>query len=193
MSSPTSHWQGIDRTALERIVDVAARAHGAEVAGLELRPEREGWVLRVYVEKAGATAGRLSSRDAAVDLELCANVSRELSPALDAMDLIPHAYHLEVSSPGVERPLRVERDFARFSGQKAKLKLREALEGQRVLLGVLDGVVDGNVRVLSNGHTYDVPFATIDSARLVFEFPSKAGPGHNRRDAKLSQTPLKRD
>src|SRR5579863_8673338 len=114
MPNTTSHWQGIDRTALERIVDVAARAHGAEVAGLELRPEREGWVLRVYVEKAGAAAGGLSTRDAGVNLELCASVSRELSPALDALDLIPHAYHLEVSSPGVERPLRAERDFARF-------------------------------------------------------------------------------
>jgi ribosome maturation factor RimP len=170
MSSSTSQLQAIDRAALERIVEVAARAHGAEVVDMELRSEREGWVFRVYVEKAGAAAQRLSTRDAAVDLELCASVSRELSPALDVADLIPHAYHLEVSSPGVERPLRSRQDFARFAGQRAKLKLREALYGQRVLVGALDGVVDDKVRVVDGRHAYEVPLASIDSARLVFEF-----------------------
>jgi ribosome maturation factor RimP len=170
MSNSTSQLQGIDRTALERVVELAARAHGAEVVDMELRAEREGWVLRVYVEKAGAAAQGLSTRDAAVDLELCANVSRELSPALDVADLIQHAYHLEVSSPGVERPLRGERDFARFAGQKAKLKLREALDGQRVLVGTLGAVANGNVCVTSGARTYEVPLSSIDRARLVFEF-----------------------
>src|SRR5262249_25200064 len=127
-------------------------------------------VLRVYVEKAGAASRQLSTRDSAVDLELCASVSRELSPALDIAGLIQHAYHLEVSSPGVERPLRGERDFARFAGQKAKLRLREALDGQRVLVGVLASVANGTVCVHSGGRTYEVPLSSIDSARLVFDF-----------------------
>jgi ribosome maturation factor RimP len=176
MSSSTSQLQGPDRSALERIVALAARAHGAEVVDIELRPEREGWVLRVFVEKAGAAAQRLSTRDAAVDLELCASVSRELSPALDALDLIPHTYHLEVSSPGVERPLRSEHDFARFTGQKAKLKLREALEGHRVVVGSLDGVVNDKVRVVIGAQTCEVPLSSIESGRLVFEFGSPARP-----------------
>lgn len=170
MSSSTSQLQGIDRAALQRIVEVVARAHGAEVVDFELRPEREGWVLRVYVEKAGAAAQQLSTRDAAVDLELCAGVSRDLSPALDAADLIQHAYHLEVSSPGVERPLRGEHDFTRFVGHKAKLKLREALDGQRVLVGTLGGIANESVRVTVGGRVFDVPLSSIDSARLVFEF-----------------------
>jgi len=174
MSSSTSQLQGIDRAALHRIVEVSARAHGAEVVDFELRPERGGWVLRVYVEKAGAAAQRLSTRDAAVDLELCASISRELSPALDAADLIKHAYHLEVSSPGVERPLRGERDFTRFAGHKAKLKLREALEGQRVLVGTLGGVANEKVRVAAGERAIDVPLSCIDSARLVFEFGPQA-------------------
>jgi ribosome maturation factor RimP len=177
MSSSTSQLQRIDRVALQRIVEVAARAHGAEVVDFELRSEQQGWVLRVYVEKAGAAAQQLSTRDAAVDLELCANVSRELSPALDAADLIQHAYHLEVSSPGIERPLRAEHDFSRFAGQKAKLRLRDALDGQRVLVGTLGGVANDRVRLTAGQHTYDVPLASIDSARLVFEFgphPNKA-------------------
>ena len=174
MANTSSHsLHGIDRGALQRVIEPIASAHGAEVVDLELRPERGGWVLRVYVEKAGAAAQSLSTRDAAVDLELCANISRDLSPALDVADLIPHAYSLEVSSPGIERPLRREQDFARFAGQKAKLKLRDAIGGQRVLVGVLGtGGAEGIVRVTDGPRTLDVPLASIESAHLVFEFGS---------------------
>jgi ribosome maturation factor RimP len=176
MANSSSHpFHGIDRAALQGVIEPIARAHGAEVVDLELRPERGGWVLRVYVEKAGAAAQSLSTRDAAVDLELCANISRDLSPALDVADLIPHAYSLEVSSPGVERPLRREQDFARFAGQKAKLKLREAIGGQRVLVGVLGGTTGGDegiVRVTDGPRTFEVPLASVESAHLVFEFGS---------------------
>jgi ribosome maturation factor RimP len=172
MSSSTSLPHGLDRTTLQSVVEPIAHAHGAEVVGIELKPERGASVLRVTVEKAGAAARSLSTRAAAVDLALCANISRDLSAALDVADLIPHAYHLEVSSPGVERPLRGERDFARFAGQRAKLKLLEAVDGQRVLRGVLDGVVAGKVRVALGSKTHEVPLSSIESARLVFEFGS---------------------
>ncbi len=171
-STSSNPLHGIDRSALERVVEPIARAHGAEVVELELRPERGGWVLRVYVEKQGAAAQNLSTRDAAVNLELCANISRDLSPALDVADLIPHTYNLEVSSPGIERPLRGGRDFARFAGQKAKLKLREAVEGQRVLVGVLDGVVGDTLRIRAaeNKPARELPLSSVESAHLVFEF-----------------------
>ena len=91
-SPPAPLLHGIDRDALLRVVEPVVRAHGAEVVDIELKPDRGGWVLRIYVEKAGASANNLSTRDAAVDLELCADVSRDLSPALDVVDLIPHAY-----------------------------------------------------------------------------------------------------
>jgi ribosome maturation factor RimP len=119
MPNPSPHLdKGTDLAALTRVVEPIVRAHGAEVVDLELRSERGGWILRVYVEKAGASENGLSTRDAAVNLELCANVSRDLSPALDVADLIAHAYELEVSSPGVERPLKTPRDYTRFAGQK---------------------------------------------------------------------------
>jgi ribosome maturation factor RimP len=167
---------GIDRAALLRAVEPVVRAHGAEVVELEFKPERGSWTLRVLVEKEGASAQALSTREAAVSLELCANVSRDLSPALDVADLIAHAYRLEISSPGVERPLRGERDFVRFKGHKAKLR-RSPPEGRadpggegRVLVGVIEGVIDGNVHVMDGGRTHQVPLAEIESARLVFEF-----------------------
>jgi ribosome maturation factor RimP len=172
-SSFTHSLHGIDRDALLRVVEPIVRAHGAEVVDLELKPEQHGWVLRVYVEKAGAAANNLSTRDAAVDLELCADVSRDLSPALDVADLVPHSYSLEVSSPGVERPLRAEHDFVRFAGQKAKLKLRDPLDGQRVVVGLLDGVAGGKVRVKEGARTHEVPLERVDSARLIFELAAQ--------------------
>jgi ribosome maturation factor RimP len=172
MSSKTTSLNGIDRAALARVVEPITGAHGAEVVDMELKPDRGAWVLRIYVEKAGASAHNLSTRDAAVDLELCANVSRDLSPALDVADLIAHTYRLEVSSPGVERPLRDERDFARFTGQKAKLRLRDPIDGERVLVGALDGISEGRVRLALGTHIREVPLSSVESARLVFEFGS---------------------
>ncbi len=181
MSSPssTAELHGIDRVALDRVIGPIVLAHGAEVVDIEFKTERGAWVLRISVERAGSSERLLSTRDAAVNLELCANVSRDLSPALDVADLIHHPYQLEVSSPGVERVLRGERDFVRFSGQKAKLKLREGIGaspegigGQRVVIGTLDGVADGRVRVVESGHTREVPLAIVERARLVFEFGS---------------------
>lgn len=180
MSPTSSLLQAIDRDALRRVVEPVVHAHGAEVVDIELKPDRGGWVLRVYVEKAGASANNLSTKDAAVNLELCADVSRDLSPALDVVDLIPHAYSLEVSSPGVERPLRDERDFLRFAGQKAKLKLRDAVDGQRVLVGMLDGVDGGKVRVKEGSRVHEAPLGSIESARLVFEFGND-GREHKRK------------
>src|SRR5579864_1587629 len=114
--SSTADLHGIDRAALDRVIGPIVCAHGAEVVDVEFKTERGGWVLRVSVERAGASDRLMSTRDAAVNLELCANISRDLSPALDVADLIHHHYQLEISSPGVERDLRGERDFVRFTG-----------------------------------------------------------------------------
>jgi ribosome maturation factor RimP len=180
----------IDRGALLRVLEPVVHAHGAEVVDVEFRPERGGWVLRVFVEKAGAASQALSTRDAAVNLELCANVSRDLSPALDVVDLIPHAYQLEVSSPGVERPLKTEHDFARFTGHKARLKRQldaSGSAGDRVVVGLLDGVVEGRVRVVDGHGTHEIPLSSIESARLVFEFGSGRVDAKSR-DAKTSHS-----
>jgi ribosome maturation factor RimP len=176
-SHASSRHHAIDRAALMRVLEPVALAHGAELVDVEFRPEHQGWVLRVFVEKAGSSEQSLSTRDAAVSLELCANVSRDLSPALDVVDLIPHAYRLEVSSPGVERPLRTERDFVRFKGQKVRVKRLPSAGGstaERTIVGLLEGVADGQVRIVEGNRTREIPFSTIESARLVFEFGSSA-------------------
>jgi ribosome maturation factor RimP len=176
--------RAIDRAALDRVLEPVVRAHGAELVDVEFRPERGGWVLRVFVEKAGSAEQGLSTREAAVNLELCADVSRDLSPALDVVDLIPHAYQLEVSSPGIERPLRTERDFARFAGHKIRLKRRPedaGLAGERIVVGVLGGIEDGRVRVTDGKRTHEIPFSNVEAARLVFEFGSSGREPQQRK------------
>jgi ribosome maturation factor RimP len=167
---------GIDRDALMRVAEPIVRAHGGEVVDVEFRREPPGWILRLYVERQGATEKQLSVRDAAVDLSLCAGVSRDLSTALDVADLIPHAYHLEVSSPGVERRLRSEGDFVRFAGQKAKFRLRDPAPQsggrERVVVGTIGAIANSTVTVVDGQRAREIPLSSIESARLVFEFGS---------------------
>ena len=150
----------IDMTRVRAVIEPIARAHGADLVSVELKNE-SGWVLRVFIEKSGTESA---------DLELCANVSRDLSPALDVADLISQHYNLEVSSPGLERPLHRTEDFVRFAGRKAKIKLRhDSASTQKVFIGELGAIGDGKLAVQEGSRTHQVPLADIEKARLVFE------------------------
>jgi ribosome maturation factor RimP len=175
---------GIDLERLATVVEPLARAHGAEIVDYDWKREPGGWILRVYVEKLGSAEGNLPTEQASVDLGLCAKVARDLSPALDVADFIPHRYHLEVSSPGVERPLRRKRDYVRFEGKKAKLRLvRATPSGQKVLTGMLGPVSGERVRVTECGgdaRAHDIALDDIGSAHLVFEFGPTPKPGKKK-------------
>lgn len=179
---PKSSPNVLDRDRLSAVIEPVVRAHGAELVDLELKNEN-GWVLRVYVEKLGASVERMSTKQAAIDLTLCASIARDLSPALDDADPISHRYSLEVSSPGVERALKKEADFVRFSGEKAKLKLQKGVQGQKVLVGVLGPVQKGTLSLQDGSRSYEVPLADVVSARLVFEFgpTPKPKPGGQKK------------
>jgi ribosome maturation factor RimP len=164
-----------DRERLNAVIDPVVRAHGAELVDVELKNEA-GWILRVYVERLGATAERMSTKQAAIDLDLCSSIARDLSPALDVADPIPHRYHLEVSSPGVERPLKRAEDYVRFCGEKAKLKLKNAVSNQKVLVGKLGPLKDGILEVADGDRTFVVRLEDVMSARLVFEFGPPSRP-----------------
>ncbi len=178
--SPPISSRGIDRARLEAILHPVARAHGAEVVDFEWKSEPGGWVLRVYVEKLGSADSNLPTEKSTVDLDLCSRVARDLSPALDVADLVDHRYHLEVSTPGVERPLKSLRDYARFEGKKAKLKLKVGMAGQKVITAVVGPVVGEGVRVFVGEKSYEVPFDDIVSAHLVFEFGPAPKPGKKK-------------
>jgi ribosome maturation factor RimP len=173
---------GVDLAKVRAVVAPALAAHGVSLVDVEWETDRAGWVLRVTIEREGSAA----SPTHGVTLDDCADVSRDVSALLDADEaLIPQHYHLEVSSPGIDRPLRTEADFARFAGQVAKVKLaRPAPDGQRLLRGPLDAAPAGRVAVLVDGKRIEVPFADVVEARLVFEMggqPKKKSTGRPAR------------
>ena len=125
---------------------------GFEVVDVDLSPS--GRLVRVFIDKPGG-----------VDVEDCAHVSNHLTH-LFAVEGIDYD-RLEVSSPGLDRPLKKEADFVRFGGQEAKLKLREPIGNARRVTGVLRGVDAGVVRLETADGMQAIPLTNIDKARLV--------------------------
>ncbi|MCS6900166.1 MAG: ribosome maturation factor RimP [Polyangiaceae bacterium] len=168
---------------------------GVGLVELLFRRERPGWVLRVMIENPEG-----SEPGAGVTLDRCAEVSRALSAKLDEADLILSAYTLEVSSPGVERPLHDPADYSRFRGKRAKIVLTRPLgegplKGQKVLVGVLQGLDEGGnplieVAVRGGVHQEAVAMGDINEAHLVYDSAAKASRG--RGEGKGSKAPSPR-
>ncbi|HEY1554262.1 MAG TPA: ribosome maturation factor RimP [Kofleriaceae bacterium] len=154
------------------IVEPALQAAGFELVDLRFLLEQGGWVLRVQISRplAQATNG---DDETHVDLADCEAMSRELSAVLDVDDPIPQAYSLEVSSPGIDRPLRTEAHFTHFAGSEAKIALAVPLHTEagerRNFKGILRGVDPATARVTieCDGASFALPIADIDSAKLV--------------------------
>jgi ribosome maturation factor RimP len=144
-----------------------ASGYGLEIFDVQFRREASGMVLRVQIDRPGPAA----SAEESVSVEDCARVSRDLSAILDVEDVVPTAYTLEVSSPGLDRPLRGANDYRRFAGRRAKLVMRERVDGQGFFKGRLGGV-DGNDVLIAadDGRTHRVPLAAITRAHLEVEF-----------------------
>ena len=130
-----------------------------ELVDVELVKEGSQWFLRIYIDKEGG-----------MDLDTCEIFSRRLGEILDEDDPISQAYRLEVSSPGIERVLKKEKDFVRFSGQKVKINLFEAIDGKKQLIGLLMGIQDGKVKVEADEKVYELALAQISKANLYWEF-----------------------
>jgi ribosome maturation factor RimP len=153
------------RTAAERV----AAGYGLDIFDVQFRREAGGMVLRVQIDRPGPAA----TAEESVSVADCASVSRDLSAVLDVDDVVPVAYTLEVSSPGLDRPLRGLDDYRRFAGRRAKLVMREAVDGQTYFKGRLGGVEDGSNRVLvdaDDGRRHAVPIDIITRANLEVEF-----------------------
>jgi len=170
---------------VEALVRPVVEAHRLELFDLSFRLEQGGWVLRVTVDcVVGVPAdGVPGGAESGVTLGQCEGVSRDLSTVLDVADLLPPSYTLEVSSPSVERPLRVLADYVRFVGRPAKLTLCASMPGYgSVLRGVLAGV-DGASALLDVGGSepVSVPLSSIKRANLVYELPAKKKKGSSQK------------
>jgi ribosome maturation factor RimP len=155
---------------VEQVRAVAARvaaSHGLDVFDVQFRREASGMVLRVQIDRPGPAA----SAEDSVSVDDCAAVSRDLSAVLDVEDIVSTAYTLEVSSPGLDRPLRTADDYRRFAGRRAKLVMREAVDGQTFFKGRLGGVEDGQVVIDGEDRRrHLVPIGIITRANLEVEF-----------------------
>lgn len=129
-----------------------------ELVDVEYKKEQTGWVLRVFLDKPNG-----------IDLEDCREVSQLLDKKLDAEDPIPGAYSLEVSSPGLERPLKKKTDYERFSGRRAQIRTYSGIHGRKRFEGILQGLQDENVLLLWEGETIEIPLELVAKANLALE------------------------
>ena len=143
------------RETLLKLLEPAIEALGYELVELEFPPH----LLRIYIDREGG-----------ITVDDCEVVSRQVSAVLDVEDPIPGAYTLEVSSPGLDRPLRKEADFVRFAGERAKVELALPKDGRRRFTGILKGCEAGEVLIEVDGVEHRLPLVDIDKARLVPEF-----------------------
>ncbi|WP_426689145.1 ribosome maturation factor RimP [Rhodanobacter ginsengiterrae] len=138
---------------------------GLECLGVEFNPSSGQSTLRVYVDLLNKDAGDGERRE--VGIEDCETASRELSALLDVEDPVPGHYVLEVSSPGLDRPLFTAEQFARVDGQEVKLLLKAPLEGRRRLRGKLVSVEGEHIVLEAEGKTFELEHSLVESARVV--------------------------
>lgn len=164
-----------DSDPLRARVAKVAESYGLEVFELQFRRESIGWVLRVMLDRPWTPGqGGESATEEPVTIDDCSRVSQDLSAILDVepelLGGLDRAYTLEVSSPGLDRPLRDERDYRRFAGRLAKIVTSAPVEGQTAFAGRLAGVENGAALVVEGRKTHRVPLAAIKRARLEVEF-----------------------
>jgi ribosome maturation factor RimP len=130
-----------------------------ELFEVQFRRESHGWVLRLTIDKEDG-----------VTIDDCATVSREVSQLLDIEDIIEQKYSLEVSSPGLDRPLKSLADFRRFIGRKAKVTTKEPVNGAQVIVGKINKVEDELIILGIGRQELSILYSEIAKARLEVEF-----------------------
>ncbi len=143
---------------LNNLIKTTTEGLGFQLWGYEYRPHSESALLRIFIEK-----------EAGIGIEDCAKVSRQLGAVLDVEDIIPVAYILEVSSPGIDRVLFSLEQYQQYLGQLAKIRTRIPVNERRNFRGHLEKVTDTHVSILVDKEIYDIPFDLIDRTRLIME------------------------
>ena len=146
-------------TQLWDLLEPVVAGMGYELVEIEFNPSVRHGVLRLYID-----------HDDGIQLDDCSDVSNQVSALLDGEDPIPGHYKLEVSSPGMDRPLRGIKDYERFTGEVVKIRTGMAIEGRRNFKGRLCGVEGDEINIECDGQQFYLPLASIEKARLVPEF-----------------------
>ncbi len=157
----------------EKVLEEPISNLGCELVACEFTTVSGRRTLQVFIDREGG-----------VGVADCARVSDGIGDLLDVEDLIDGAYNLEVSSPGLARPLRRERDFRRFAGSEVRIRTYEPIDGRRNYRGTIVDVDAGIVTVEVDGRPYTVPVAAMERANLVYELPerTRTGKGKGKRN-----------
>jgi ribosome maturation factor RimP len=132
---------------------------GIELVDVEYLSDRGRWTLRIYIDREGG-----------VTIDDCAKVSNELGDLIDIKNIIEHEYVMEVSSPGLNRPLKKEADFIRVIGKKIKVRTRMPLKGQRNFIGILTDFKEHELYIQWEGQLITMAWADVEKANLVYQF-----------------------
>jgi len=145
--------------AVSKIVEPIVASQGMELVAVEYKREARGWVLRIYLDKKGG-----------VSLDDCVLVSNEVGTVLDVEDLFESPYTLEVSSPGLNRILKKERDFKRFKERSVRIRTHNAIGKRRNFKGRLLGFTKELIQIEVEGQVLHIPLSNVAKANLEFEF-----------------------
>ncbi len=146
----------------KRVVDLVEPVldeMGFELVDVEYVSNYGKWVLRLYIDK-----------EAGVTIDDCVTVSREIGDLIDIKEVVTHKYTLEVSSPGIDRPLKKEKDIVGAVGKKVKVKMVTPVNGRRSFTGLLKEFENGRLHIETGGAPVSLPWTEVDKANLVYEF-----------------------
>jgi len=146
--------------ALWELIEPIIVSEGLELVTIDYVRESHGWVLRLYVDT-----------EEGVTIDHCARLSRQLSDILDVKDIVPHPYILEVSSPGLNRILKKEKDFIAYRGETITVKTSAPVEERKNFKGTLLDCTEGTITVDVDNHHVAIPLSLISKARLKYQFP----------------------
>jgi ribosome maturation factor RimP len=146
------------------LVEPILEEMGYELVDVEYVSSYGRWILRLFVDKEGG-----------VTIGDCAHISEELGDLIDVKEFVRHEYNLEVSSPGLDRPLRKEKDLSRALGKKVKVRMAIPLEGRRNFTGVLLRYGEGVLHLEVDGQEVALSWPDVAKANLIYEFKSTVG------------------
>ncbi len=152
----------MDDEILQRVRTIAEpilSEEGMELLEVEYRRESRGWILRLYIDKQGG-----------VTLDDCTRVSREVGRNLDVEDFIPSAYTLEISSPGLTRPLKTAKDFLRYRNRLVHVKTLSPVENRSHFSGRLLGISEKGIEIEADGQIFQILLSNVSKANLEVEW-----------------------
>ena len=147
--------------SIRELIEPIVLSEGMELIDIEYRQETRGWVLRFYIDKEGG-----------ITLNHCSHLSEQIGDLLEVKDLIPHSFILEVSSPGLDRPLKKEKDFITYVGETIKVKTVQPIDQRRNFQGKLLGYKEGNVMMSLDNQEILIPISLIAKAHIKYQFPN---------------------